>query len=175
MGRGSIRRPSTFLINGRLGTWLNDAPKIPLDKYRFARWRCWKEYGTGVGGDLMVHLISGMLYTLGWNEPPDPLLPGWHFPLERRTQHAGSARRLFDYHGIPVYVRLGLGTETPELARFMGPKGILDAPARNFAIRRKRARIPSPAITRRVSGENARRIREPVARRARSSAGPRAG
>jgi predicted dehydrogenase len=51
-------------------TWLNDAPKIPFDKYRFARWRCWKEYGTGVGGDLMVHLISGMLVTLGWNEPP---------------------------------------------------------------------------------------------------------
>ena len=51
-------------------TWLNDAPKIPFDKYRFARWRCWKEYGTGVGGDLMVHLISGMQVTLGWNEPP---------------------------------------------------------------------------------------------------------
>ena len=34
---------------------------------------------------------------------------------------------LFDYHGTPVYCRLGLGTETPELARFMGPKGILDA------------------------------------------------
>jgi hypothetical protein len=34
---------------------------------------------------------------------------------------------LFDYHGVPVYVRLGLGTETPELARFMGPKGLLDA------------------------------------------------
>ena len=41
-------------------TWLNDVPKIPLDKYRFARWRCWKEYGTGVAGDLMVHLLSGM-------------------------------------------------------------------------------------------------------------------
>ncbi len=34
---------------------------------------------------------------------------------------------LFDYHGVPVYVRLGLGTETPELARFMGRKCILDA------------------------------------------------
>ena len=34
---------------------------------------------------------------------------------------------LIDYHGIPVYVRLGLGAETPELTRFMGPKGIRDA------------------------------------------------
>src|SRR5438105_12927530 len=36
-------------------TWLNDAPKIPFNKLHFARWRCWKEYGTGVAGDLMVH------------------------------------------------------------------------------------------------------------------------
>jgi len=34
---------------------------------------------------------------------------------------------LFDYHGIPVYVRLDLGCETPETARFMGPKGLLEA------------------------------------------------
>jgi hypothetical protein len=43
---------------------------------------------------------------------------------------------LFDYHGIPVYVRLGLGTESPELARFMGPKGILDTG--EFEIRHSR-------------------------------------
>jgi predicted dehydrogenase len=108
--------------------WLNDAPKIPFDKYRFARWRCWKEYGTGVGGDLMVHLLSGMQYTLGWNEPPRSAfaLGGilrWKDGRNMPDLHVV----LFDYHGIPVYVRLGLGTETPELARFMGPKGILDA------------------------------------------------
>jgi predicted dehydrogenase len=108
-------------------TWLNDAPKIPFDKYRFARWRCWKEYGTGVGGDLMVHLVSGMLYTLGWNEPPRSAsaLGGilrWKDGRNMPDLHVV----LFDYHGIPVYCRLGLGTETPELARFMGPKGILD-------------------------------------------------
>jgi predicted dehydrogenase len=109
-------------------TWLNDAPKIEFNKYHFARWRCWRAYGTGVAGDLMVHLISGMLFTLGWNEAP------------RSAQALGGIYRwkdgrdmpdlhtvLFDYHGIPVYVRLGLGAETPELARFMGPKGILDA------------------------------------------------
>ena len=111
-------------------TWLNDAPKIPFDKYRFVRWRCWKEYGTGVGGDLMVHLISGMQYTLGWNEPPRSAsslggIVRWKDGRNMPDVHAV----LFDYHGVPVYVRLSLGTETPEMARFMGPKGILEAGA----------------------------------------------
>ena len=109
-------------------TWLNDAPKIPFDKYRFARWRCWREYGTGVGGDLMVHLVSGMMATLGWNEPPRSAsaLGGiFRFPDGRNMPDFHVV--LFDYHGIPVYCRLDLGCETPELARFMGPKGLLDA------------------------------------------------
>jgi predicted dehydrogenase len=109
-------------------TWLNDAPKIPFDAKRFARWRCWKEYGTGVGGDLMVHLLSGMQYTLGWNEPPRSAQAlGGIFRWKDGRNMPDLHTVLFDYHGVPVYVRLGLGTETPELARFMGPKGILDA------------------------------------------------
>ena len=108
-------------------TWLNDAPKIPFDKYRFARWRSWREYGTGVGGDLMVHLISGMQYTLGWNEPPRSASAlGGIFRWKDGRNMPDLHVVLFDYHGVPVYVRLGLGTETPELARFMGPKGLLD-------------------------------------------------
>src|SRR6266852_3348550 len=111
-------------------TWLNDAPKIPFDKNRFARWRCWKEYGTGVGGDLMVHLISGMQYTLGWNEPPRSASAlGGIFRWKDGRNMPDLHAVLFDYHGIPVYVRLSLGAETPELARFMGPKGILEAGA----------------------------------------------
>jgi len=109
-------------------TWLNDAPKIPFNKYHFARWRCWKEYGTGVGGDLMVHLISGMQYTLGWNEPPRSAQAlGGIFRWKDGRNMPDLHVVLFDYHGIPVYVRLDLGCETPELARFMGPKGLLDA------------------------------------------------
>jgi predicted dehydrogenase len=108
-------------------TWLNDAPRIPFDKYRFARWRCWREYGTGVAGDLMVHLISGMLFTLDWNEPPRSASAlGGIFRWKDGRNMPDLHTVLFDYHGVPVYVRLGLGTETPELARFMGPKGILD-------------------------------------------------
>ena len=108
--------------------WLNDAPKIPFNAERFARWRCWKEYGTGVGGDLMVHLISGMMFTLGWNEVPRSAMAlGGIFRWKDGRNMPDLHTVLFDYHGVPVYVRLGLGTETPELARFLGPKGIIDA------------------------------------------------
>lgn len=109
-------------------TWLNDAPKIPFDKYRFARWRCWKEYGTGVAGDLMVHLLSGMLYTLDWNEAPRSATAlGGIFRWNDGRNMPDLQTVLFDYHGIPVYVRLSLAAETPEMARFLGPKGIMEA------------------------------------------------
>src|SRR6201993_3000451 len=51
-------------------TWQGTVPKRAFDPKIFARWRCWKEYGTGVAGDLLVHLVSGMMFVLGWNEPP---------------------------------------------------------------------------------------------------------
>ena len=109
-------------------TWLNDAPKIPIDATRFARWRCWREYGTGVGGDLMVHLLSGMLFTLGWNAPPRAASAlGGIFRWKDGRNMPDLHTVLFDYHGTPVYVRLGLGTDTPEQARFLGPKGVLQA------------------------------------------------
>src|SRR5215469_3191507 len=109
-------------------TWLNDAPKIPFDPVRFARWRCWREYGTGVGGDLMVHLLSGMLFTLGWNEPPQSAAAlGGIFRFHDGRNMPDVHLVLFDYHGVPVYVRLDLCSESPELARFYGPKGILEA------------------------------------------------
>src|SRR6202020_228378 len=52
---------------------------------------------------------------------------------------------LFDYHGIPVYVRLSLAGETPELARFIGPKGILEASGTQFVYLPKQGEHPSPS------------------------------
>src|SRR5690242_5102932 len=51
-------------------TWQGTVPKVPFNPNIFARWRCWKEYGTGVAGDLLVHLVSGMIYVLDINEAP---------------------------------------------------------------------------------------------------------
>ena len=116
-------------------TWLNEAPKIPFNPERFARWRCWKEYGTGMGGDLMVHLISGMLFTLGWNEAPRSASAlGGIFRWKDGRNMPDFHTVLFDYHGIPVYVRLNLGSATPEVARFMGPKGVMEAQGKSIQV-----------------------------------------
>ena len=108
-------------------TWLGSATKKPFDPLLFARWRCWKEYGTGVAGDLLVHLISGMQFVLGINEIPKRVsafggIYRWNDGRNTPDVHPV----LFEYANVPVYMRLSLGTETTEVTRFMGSKGIIE-------------------------------------------------
>src|SRR5205814_8265331 len=84
-------------------TWQNDVPKRPLDPNIFARWRCWKEYGTGVAGALHPPLIRGMVLMPGPYQPPragacvggtGPWYggrerPGAHAPILPHVRHPG--------------------------------------------------------------------------------------
>jgi predicted dehydrogenase len=108
-------------------TWQGTVPKRPFDANIFARWRCWKEYGTGLAGDLLVHLVSGMIYMAGWNEAPSRAMSvggilRWPDGRNMPDVHA----TLFEYGKYPVYLRLNAGCESPEVYRFQGSKGVLE-------------------------------------------------
>jgi predicted dehydrogenase len=49
--------------------FLGKAPKRPFEPIRLFRWRNYRDYGTGVCGDLFVHLFSGMHHILETTGP----------------------------------------------------------------------------------------------------------
>jgi len=108
-------------------TWQGTVPKRPFDPNLFARWRCWKEYGTGVAGDLLFHLISGMMFMLGINEPPKQASAVGGIRRWKDGRNMPDVHAVVYYFGeLPAYMRLNLGTEMPETYRIQGSKGILE-------------------------------------------------
>jgi len=45
--------------------FLGNAPKRPFDAQRFLSWRNWNDYGTGIAGDLFVHVLSSIHFITG--------------------------------------------------------------------------------------------------------------
>jgi predicted dehydrogenase len=101
--------------------WLRDAPSIPFDAARFFRWRCFKDYGEGVAGDLFVHLLSGIQCVSGINQPPSRarstgtlthFADGRDFPDLLAT--------LYDYPGITVNLHCNQNNSAGEPIIFYG-------------------------------------------------------
>ena len=127
-------------------TWQGTVPKVAFNPNIYARWRCWKEYGTGVAGDLLVHLMSGALYVLGLNEPPKRAMAmGGILRWKDGRNMPDVHNTIFEYGNISVVMRLNLGTDIPEGYRFMGSKGILDVTSEQLTFTSQSGKDEAPS------------------------------
>ena len=154
-------------------TWLGPAPKRPFDPYLFARWRAFREFGTGVAGDLLVHLVSGMMYMLDLNRPPTQVMAVGGIRRWKDGRNMPDVHAVQYYYGdLPVSMRLNLGTEVPELYRFQGAKGVLEVTSSSITFSPQSGRDEGPSW---YASSFPRAMREAYVRKWREENDPKPG
>jgi predicted dehydrogenase len=109
--------------------FLGTAPKIPFNAEHFFQWRKWAAYGTGVAGDLFVHLFSGTHFITGAHGPTRGMATGglrfWKDGRDAPDVMLG----LFDYpQGFNLSLRVNFvdGGEESEGLIFTGSEGTME-------------------------------------------------
>jgi predicted dehydrogenase len=134
--------------------FLGNAPKRPFEPIRLFRWRNYRDYGTGIPGDLFVHLFSGIHFVLDslgptrvmatgglryWNDGrdvPDVMLALYDYP--KTEAHPAFT--------LALKVNFANGGGNDQAFRFIGPDGMLTIG--NAAVTlSKRARPKDPGTT----------------------------
>jgi predicted dehydrogenase len=126
--------------------FLGDAPKRPYDPVRFFRWRNYQDYGTGVAGDLFVHLISAVHFAMDTNGPerifssgqlalwkdgrdvPDVLTGIMDYP--KTDSHAAFQMQL--------RVNFADGSGGSNRTRIFGSEGMLEWGGNQFTLKRQK-------------------------------------
>ncbi len=134
--------------------FLGDAPKRPFDATRFFRWRNYRDYGTGVAGDLFVHLFSGLHFVVGttgpsrviatgglryWNDGrdvPDVMMALCDYPKTASTPAFNLALR----------VNFAAGANESSGFRFIGSEGVMTLSGVVTLAKKQRAKEPGYTI-----------------------------
>ena len=132
--------------------YLRDNKNKPFDPKQFFWWRNYKEYGTGVAGDLFVHLLSGIHFITDSYGPSQIFATGdlsyWkdgrNVPdvMTGVMQYAATDK----HPAFQVLLKVNLASgEKNEIGktRFYGTEGVIDFKGNGFELRRnKLAKAP---------------------------------
>ena len=109
--------------------FLGSAPKIPFSAERFFQWRKWHDYGSGVAGDLFVHLFSGTHFITGANGPTRAMATGGLRYWKDGRDANDVLLALFDYpqgFNLSLHVNFVDGGEESEGFLFTGSEGLME-------------------------------------------------
>ena len=105
------------------------APKMPFSAERFFQWRKWKDYGSGVAGDLFVHLFSGTHFITGAHGPTRAMATGGIRYWKDGRDADDVLLALFDYpegFNLSLHVNFVDGGEESEGFLFTGSEGLME-------------------------------------------------
>jgi predicted dehydrogenase len=126
--------------------FLGDAPKRPFDPVRFFRWRNYQDYGTGVAGDLFVHLISAVHHALD-TPGPERIFSSGSISLWKDGRDVPDVlTAIMDYpatktHGafqMQLRVNFADGSGGSNRTRFYGSEGMIEWGGDRFTLRRQK-------------------------------------
>jgi len=129
--------------------FLGSAPKIAWNPEHFFQWRKWKAYGSGVAGDLFVHLFSGTHFITGSHGPTRAVASGalrfWKDGRDVPDVMLG----IFDYpEGFNLSLRVDFvnGGEDNEGLLFTGSEGTMEIERNTVTVKRV-PREKGPGLT----------------------------
>lgn len=105
------------------------APKQEFSAERFFQWRKWKDYGSGVAGDLFVHLFSGTHFITGAHGPTRAMATGGLRYWKDGRDAYDVLLALFDYpqgFNLSLHVNFVDGGEESEGFLFTGSAGLME-------------------------------------------------
>ena len=113
--------------------YLGRAPKRPFDATRAFRFRNYRDYGTGVAGDLFVHLFSGMHFIVGTLGPTRVMATGglrhWIDGRDVPDVMAGlyDYQRASNHPGFNLFLKVNFADGAGESGgfRFIGTEGVM--------------------------------------------------
>ena len=119
--------------------FLGTAPKIPFNAEQFFQWRKWQAYGSGVAGDLFVHLFSGTHFITGSNGPTRAMATGGLRFWKDGRNVPDVMLGLFDYRedfNLSLRVNFVDGGEESEGLIFTGSEGTMEIAGNSVSVSR---------------------------------------